>query len=96
MTFSAPESTPEVTPEATPEVMRLLRHLTGEMSRVDLQDAMGLRDAEHFRTSYLNPGLVIKAIERTIPEKPTSSNQKFRITAIGEQILASFNDTYEV
>jgi len=34
---------------STPEVIKLLRHLTGEMSRWELQDVMGLRDAEHFR-----------------------------------------------
>ena len=91
VTFPAPEVTPEVTPEATPEVTpevkRLLKHLTGEMFRIDLQDAMGLKDAEHFRKSYILPALELGAIEMTIPEKPTSSKQNYRISAIGKQIL---------
>jgi len=40
-----------------------LKHLTGEMSRGDLQEVIGLRDAEHFRKSYIIPALEIKAIE---------------------------------
>ncbi len=92
VTFPAPE----VTPEVTPEVMKLLKHLTGEMSRGDLQDAMGLRDAEHFRKSYITPALEIKAIEMTIPEKPTSGKQKYRISAVGKQILANSKDNDEV
>ncbi|WP_410176454.1 Fic family protein [Sphaerochaeta associata] len=43
--------------------MKLLKHLTGEMSRGDLQEVIGLRDAEHFRKSYIIPALEIKAIE---------------------------------
>lgn len=80
VTFSAPE--------VTPEVMKLLKQLKSEMSRGDLQGAIGLRDAEHFRKSYINPALEIKAIEMTIPEKPTSSKQKYRISSVGERILA--------
>ena len=88
VTFSTPEVTPEVTAEVTPEVIKLLKHLTGEMNRGDLQEAIGLRDAEHFRKSYIIPALEIKAIEMTIPEKPTSSKQKYRISSVGERILA--------
>lgn len=69
---------------STPEVMKLLKHLTGEMSRGDLQDAIGLRDAEHFRKTYIHPVLESKAIEMTIPEKPTSSKQQYRISAVGK------------
>ncbi len=57
------------------------------MFRIDLQDAMGLKDAEHFRKSYILPALELGAIEMTIPEKPTSSKQNYRISAIGKQIL---------
>ena len=71
-----------------PEVVRLLRCVFGDMSRGDLQEAIGLRDAEHFRKSYIIPALEIKAIEMTIPEKPTSSKQKYRISSVGERILA--------
>jgi ATP-dependent DNA helicase RecG len=64
--------------------MKLLKHLTGEMSRGDLQDAIGLRDAEHFRKTYIHPVLESKALEMAIPEKPTSSKQQYRISAVGK------------
>lgn len=88
VTFSAPEATPEV----TTEVIKLLTHLTGEMSRAELQDAMGLQNAEYFRKSYINPALQFKVIEMTIPEKPTSGKQKYRISATGDMIIATLHD----
>jgi ATP-dependent DNA helicase RecG len=50
---------------------------------------MELKDAEHFRKAFINPALRLNAIEMTIPDKPTSSNQKCRISAVGRQILES-------
>jgi len=80
------------TTEVTTEVIKLLKRFKGEMSRGELQQAMELSNAEHFRKSYLNPALQFNVIEMTIPEKPTSSKQKYRLSAIGEQILAGFNN----
>jgi hypothetical protein len=74
-------------PEATPEVKRLLQYVKGEMNRQALQDAMGLKDAEHFRKSYLLPALEVGVIEMTIPDKPGSSKQQYRRSAIGKQML---------
>ncbi|WP_363299515.1 Fic family protein [uncultured Sphaerochaeta sp.] len=48
---------------------------------------MELKDAEHFRKAFINPVLTLNAIEMTIPDKPTSSNQKCRISAVGRQTL---------
>jgi len=78
--------TPEVTPEGTPEV-RLLEIMEGEMSRQALQSATGLKDAEHFRKAYLLPALESGLVEMTIPEKPQSSKQRYRITSLGLEVL---------
>jgi len=59
------------------------------MSRENLQKARELKDAEHFRKASINPALRLNALEMTIPDKPTSSNQKCRISAVGRQILES-------
>ena len=77
---------PEVTPEVTPEV-RLAQVLAGEMSRQQLQQALGLKDDEHFRKAYLMAALDAGLIEMTIPDKPKSSKQKYRLTAKGRARL---------
>lgn len=74
------------TPEVTPEV-RLLTVLRGEMSRKALQSALGLKDDEHFRKAYLLPALEAALVEMTIPKRPTSRSQKYRLTAKGSAAL---------
>ncbi len=81
----------EVTPEVTPEV-RLLKAVKGEMTRQDIQKALGLKDDEHFRTSYLLPALRVGLVEMTIPDKPRSSKQKYRLTKKGRQFLNSVKE----
>ncbi|PYC19447.1 Fic family protein [Pseudomonas mosselii] len=83
-----PEVTPEVAPEVTPEVMRVMEALVGEMSRRELQQALGLRDSEHFRKHYLQPALAIDAVRMTLPEKPTSSRQRYTLTSLGKCLQA--------
>ncbi|WP_229805334.1 Fic family protein [Saccharospirillum salsuginis] len=80
-------STPEVAPEVTPEV-RLISILSGEMTRQQLKEALGLKDDEHFRKAYLLPALDAGLIEMTIPDKPRSSKQKYRLTDKGRQVMA--------
>ena len=83
---AAPEVTPEVTPGVTPEVtpgVRLVQVLIGEMTRQQLQRALGLKDDDHFRKAHLQPALDAGLIEMTIPDKPRSSRQKYRLTAKG-------------
>ena len=84
-------STPEVTQEDTPEV-RLLSVLTGEMPRQQLKEALGLKDDEHFRKAYLLPALEAGLIEMTIPDKPRSSKQKYRLTDKGRRWPAQNGD----
>ena len=80
-------STPEVTLEVTPEV-RLLSVLAGEMARQQLKEKLGLKDDEHFRKAYLLPALEAGLIEMTMPDKPRSSKQKYRLTDKGRQVMA--------
>ena len=79
-------STPEVSLEVSPEV-RLISVLAGEMTRQQLKEALGLKDDEHFRKSYLLPALETGLIEMTIPDKPRSSKQKYRLTDKGRQMM---------
>ena len=78
--------TPEVAGEVTGEVA-LLTALKGEFNRRALQAALGLKDEEHFRKSYLLPALKAGLIEMTLPGKPRSSKQQYRITSRGKNVL---------
>ena len=66
-------ATAQVTEQATDEVQRLLCTLTGEMSRQQLRDALGLAHREHFRSAYLKPALDAGLVEMTLPDKPSRS-----------------------
>jgi len=77
----------EVTGEVAGEVIRLLAVLRGEMRRVDLQEALGLKHQDHFRDAYLKPALEMGLIEMTVPDKPRSRLQKYRLTAAGRALL---------
>ena len=80
-----PEVTPVVTGEVTGEVARLLGALSGDMSRQELQHALGLKHEDHFRAAYLTPALKLGLIEMTLPDVPRSSKQRYRLTAAGTQ-----------
>jgi hypothetical protein len=58
------------------------------MGREALQSALWLSDRKSFRERYLKPALADGLIEMTIPDKPNSRLQKYRLTAKGRQLLA--------
>jgi ATP-dependent DNA helicase RecG len=61
--------------------------LTQPLSRQELQQALGLKDTKHFRKAYLLPALASELVEMTLPDKPQSSKQGYRLTALGRQWL---------
>ena len=67
--------------------VRLLRVMSGEMTRQCLQEALGLKHEDHFRKAYLIPTLRSGLIEMTIPDKPRSSKQRYRLTVAGSAYL---------
>jgi hypothetical protein len=77
----------KVTPQVAPQVMGLLGTLTGEMSRGELMENLGLKDRRHFSKGYLQSALDSALIEMTIPDKPRRSKQKYRLTDKGEKWL---------
>ena len=81
---------PEVAPEVSPEVRKLVKCLKGEMSRLEIQRRLRLTDEKNVRLRYLLPALDAGLIERTIPEKPRSRLQKYRLTAKGRSALGNF------
>lgn len=73
----------EIAPEVTPEVAKLLPLCDSPMTRRALQTALGLKDDEHFRLAYLQTAMATGLLEMTIPAKPNSRLQKYRLTDRG-------------
>lgn len=57
------------TGQVTGQVARLLQHLDGEVTRQDVQDAVGVASRAHFRTAYLDPALEAGLIEMAEPTR---------------------------
>lgn len=82
-------ATPQVAPQVTPQVARLLEAVMGDMAREEIQHALGLLDRKSFRERYLVPALADGLIAMTLPGKPNSRLQKYRLTDQGRSWLQS-------
>jgi ATP-dependent DNA helicase RecG len=78
------------TPQVTTQVKKMLLILDVELNRQEIQEKLGLSDRENFRLNYLQVALDAGLIEMTIPDKPKSSKQKYRLTEKGRQIKESW------
>ena len=74
-------------------VVRLLRAMSGDVTRQHLQEALGLKHEDHFRNAYLQPALRAGLIEMTIPDKPRSRRQRYRLTPDGRRYLRQMEET---
>ncbi len=71
--------TDQVSDQDNPPVERLLSVLGSDtLSSAELMQRLGLSHKPTFRKNYLNPAIEQDLIERTIPDKPNSRNQKYR------------------
>lgn len=76
---STDQDSDQVTVQDKMPVERILSALSDEtLSATELMERLGLSHRPTFRKNYLNPALEQKLIERTIPDKPNSKNQKYR------------------
>lgn len=84
-----------VTPPVTPPVKELLKLLAGSgpLGNQDILSKLRLKDRRRLRESYITPALKAGLIEYTIPEKPTSRNQMYRITYSGMDYLKNHTPT---
>ena len=75
------------TQQVNAEVASLLSLCKVPISRQILQEKLNLRHAEYFRKAYILPALKDGLIEMTIPDKPKSRLQKYRLTEKGKAWL---------
>lgn len=73
------QDTDQVSDQDKAPIQRLLSVLGDkELSATEIMERLGLSHRPTFRKNYLTPALEKKLIERTIPDKPNSRNQKYR------------------
>jgi predicted HTH transcriptional regulator len=84
-----PESQPELQPESME--LRILRLLSGKpLGKADLSTAMGQKAISGQLNKVIRVLVGDQTIEPTIPEKPTSRLQKYRLTDKGRALLAEW------
>ena len=76
----------EVTGEVTGEVVRVILVMHGEMKRTEIQQILQLKHEDYFREAYLIPAMDAGYVEMTIPDKPTSRMQRYRLTESGRAL----------
>jgi len=67
--------------------VRILHNLLEDQGITDLMAISGRKNRTKFRDQVLNPLLEEGLIEMTIPDKPRSSKQKYRLTDKGRVLL---------
>ncbi len=74
-------------------VTRLLALLAdrGALSNANILEAFGLKSRRRLRETYIDPSLAAGLVEPTIPEKPTSRLQKYRLTEKGRRLLEQWD-----
>ena len=84
MIFPASE---QVTEQVTEQVKKIILTLDGNtLSTNEIMQLLELKHRPTFLYDYLKPALEQGFIEMTIPDKPNSSLQKYRLTILGKQL----------
>ena len=69
--------------------VEILAKCQDDKGLLDLMALTGRTDRTKFRHQVLNPLLAERLIQMTIPDKPRSSNQKYRLAPKGRAWLAA-------
>ena len=74
------------TDQVTDQVENLVSVMDKEYSTSELMELLNLSHRGYFRTNILQKAIDLGLVELTIPDKPTSSKQKYRLTRKGNKI----------
>ena len=86
------KQTPQVTEQVTEQVERLIAALNNQtLSLQELMLLLGLLHRPNFMALYLRPALDAKYLQMTVPDKPNSRLQKYKLTVLGRQWLTHRN-----
>ena len=67
--------------------MRLISVLEEAKSNLELLSLLRIKERKDLLKRFLNPAMKFGYIEFTIPGKPNSRLQKYRLTVLGRQLL---------
>ena len=73
-------------PPSTHQVNELVKVLDGEVSRVDIQQALKLGDKVNFRLTYLQPAIEQGFVAMKYPQSPNHPKQKYYLTTKGIEL----------
>ena len=78
--------------KTTIQLRELVGVLDRDRSRAEILAGLGLRNRSNLVVNYLRPALAAGLVEMTIPDKPTSGKQKYRLTLLGHELRAALED----
>jgi hypothetical protein len=85
----ADQVTEQATEKETEQVLRLLLAVgDGQFSTRELMVQVGLSYRPTFLYGYLQPALAGGWLEMTIPDRPKSPRQQYRLTKAGRELIA--------
>ena len=79
MNYSSPSLSDQDTDQDTDQVVTkmILEFCVEPRSKREICDHLGFNNLTYFTRTYLNPLLETEKLLRTIPDKPSSKNQKY-------------------
>ena len=90
-----PQESPYDAPHDTPHERVVLKALEMQaLSAPELMQIVGIANRKDFRTRILAPLLARQLVKMTLPDKPKSKNQAYRLTEKGKGFLAE--EKYDV
>ncbi|MGF1636583.1 MAG: Fic family protein [Cyclobacteriaceae bacterium] len=72
--------------QVTEQVRSLISIIEDEHSSNELMSLLNLTHRENFRSNYLHKVIELGLVEFTIPNKPNSSKQKYKLSSKGRYI----------
>jgi len=60
--------------------------MSGKNTRLEIQEKLKLSDKRNFSNNYPLPALKLNLVDMTIPDKPNSRNQRYRLTKAGKEL----------
>lgn len=82
-----------MTEQVTEQVEVLIKLMNGqEYSGIEMMELVRIKHRPTFLYNYLQPAIELGLVELTIPDKPNSSKQKYKLTPKGKHRKAEQND----